>query len=431
MERRTTPHRDKKIGTPERRSVILVNPAHGNEPYILGAKIAVRVSALLVEQGLPDVQVVIPELYPENKRQERILREELNEQGALVHLDRELGQTLKKILFGANDFPGHLHRIINSASEVEEEIKNHFSRPFQAENIVTEEDKTFSPAEIIASIDASPRVLLPAPFRASAFPALLPEILVKAHAENIVPGITEDEWGRIMQQVEKVERGNDLRFLPRFHTFAYEALGERKGLSADKTYDLLQQDATNRSGWDVVYTPPMKSPAGQGQSDELHYGDGILAMYSGTASGLDDVEGASKDVGLHVYDNKTVLRDTTSIIADDRIKVVVSRAGQGTGWQVYLAAKPWVVTPYRTPDDPELYFDNKMLEQVGLGVVLQDTDKVYVEQALIDAQAMKPRLETLRRRQRQEFGTLDGIEFMAQRIVKELLKARDEGKLAL
>ena len=54
--------------------VILVNPAHGNEPYILGTAIARGVSNRLAKEGLGRARIVVPLMYGE--RQKRILLEE-------------------------------------------------------------------------------------------------------------------------------------------------------------------------------------------------------------------------------------------------------------------------------------------------------------------------------------------------------------------
>ena len=43
--------------------VILVNPSHGNEPFIMGTAFAQGVSQKLAEKGLPRAKIVVPLMY--------------------------------------------------------------------------------------------------------------------------------------------------------------------------------------------------------------------------------------------------------------------------------------------------------------------------------------------------------------------------------
>ncbi|MDE1768429.1 MAG: hypothetical protein KGH62_03610, partial [Candidatus Micrarchaeota archaeon] len=105
---------------------------------------------------------------------------------------------------------------------------------------------------------------------------------------------------------------------------------------------------------------------------------------------------------------------------DEKILAVFGRSGWGTGWQVQNLAKAWLVTKYDAGDDPEIYFNNITIEALNIGRVLG--------QEGIDLQEFKSLLEELPselRRvtsgQKERFGTLNGIEYVARIIADDLI----------
>ncbi|MDE1860050.1 MAG: hypothetical protein KGH67_06010, partial [Candidatus Micrarchaeota archaeon] len=161
----------------ERDKIIVVNPAHGNEPYILGSAIADAVRDRLADRGIKDVKILIPLLYGD--RQEGILREEHRGNLSHIYLDGDFGGILKDILFKDGDFASHLSVLNSNYNEVNCRVTERFlpGNQIQVRSLETGEPLIFNTEDIIATVDTAGRVLIPAPKRYFAFPELLSEIL--------------------------------------------------------------------------------------------------------------------------------------------------------------------------------------------------------------------------------------------------------------
>lgn len=391
--------------------VILVNPAHGNEPYILGTAIAKGVSDRLAQQGLGRAKIVVPLLYGD--RQKRILMEENPDAVGLIHYDEEFGEILRDVTFQNGDFSEHLRQINQHYDEVQRMLKQRFSvdaTNFTTRNLATNEIQTFSPRNVVAAVDTASRVVVEAPQRYFAFPLLISELLKKTQRANL--GFSDADTASLVEKMLKVESGYSQVFIPRINPLSYQY-----------SDDLSEQPA-EVEGRSRVYTPAMKKEyvRTEGKVDQ----PGIYVMFSGTGSIAETTHkliDAASEGGLKVYTNKEVEGATPvspDVLTDENILAVLGRAGWGTGWQVQNLALPWFVAPYEQGDDPEIYFNNKTIEALKMGKVLTDAD-MTPDRLREVIKGFSVGMQGINQRIKDEFGTLNGIDFMADAIASDFL----------
>ncbi len=96
------PAKESHASSMENRPILVINPGHGNEPFILATSIGMEVSKRFAQAGLEQPILVQPLLYGE--RQKRILLEENPGDESLIHYDEEYGRILQNIIFGSRRF---------------------------------------------------------------------------------------------------------------------------------------------------------------------------------------------------------------------------------------------------------------------------------------------------------------------------------------
>lgn len=396
--------------------VILINPAHGNEPYILGTAIARGVSNRLAKEGLGRAKIVVPLIYGD--RQKRILLEESGEDAGLIHFDESFGKILKDITFGNGDFHNHLTQIEAHYDEVHDLLRQRFSadsEDLDVRALVDGQVHALSPRNIVASIDTASRVSVEAPLRYFAFPILISELIREAQKEGL--GFSDADMAKLVNRMLKVESLYSQVFIPWINPLSH------------KYADNLSEQPKVVDGRSRIYTPAMKKEYEKttGKVEE----PGIYVMFSGTGSILDSTHALAKaatQAGLKVYSPPWVevegaTQVSPDVLNDENILAVFGRAGWGTGWQVQNLALPWIVTPYETSDDPEIYFNNKTVEALKMGKVLS-VGGVTPEKLVEAIKNLSVGTRALNDKIREKFGTLNGIDFMADAIAKDFLAKR-------
>ena len=111
---------------------IYVNPAHGNEPFILGALIADRIRT--------NETIVMPHLY--GQRQERILKEE-GVSGEVI-LDSNLAEIVRPLVFSGGDFHSHLSALVEKRECVEQEVRRYLGNKYGLPDVEINTGSRFS-----------------------------------------------------------------------------------------------------------------------------------------------------------------------------------------------------------------------------------------------------------------------------------------------
>ncbi len=217
-------------------------------------------------------------------------------------------------------------------------------------------------------------------------------------------------------------------FIPKVNTLSYQYLSDDPTKSMEQMYDEeLGNQPTVVDGRSRMYTPAMKPEMSEETHNEVH-DPGVYAMFSGHAANKETQAfiAAANDAGLTVYTNpwvkdvEGVSKVSPQALTDPRIVAFFGRAGWGTGWQAQNLAKPWFVTPYEKDDDPEIYFNNLVVQRLRMGKIV-DPSKLSVTDLARDITEISPGLRVLNRKIREEFGTTDGIRFIAEEVSKDYL----------
>ena len=189
---------------------------------------------------------------------------------------------------------------------------------------------------------------------------------------------------------------------------------------------LSSRQASTRRFADQRRTPPL-IPAPTSPAETLI--DGFYVSQSGI-NGLEYLYDQALSLPGRAYTNRvheSVPKDQIippRFIAHPSIKWVYARAAWNTIWLTNLTSTPMVCPSHQTGDHPEIYFNLQTVEHLGLAAVWErgrqplgefleglDTGELVSKQRAVYTDMLS------------EFGTLDGIEYCSQQIVKDYLQS--------
>ena len=107
------------------------------------------------------------------------------------------------------------------------------------------------------------------------------------------------------------------------------------------------------------------------------------------------------------------------MISNKKIIFQFARSGWGSVWHSLLAGTP-IVAPYFNPkDDLEIYFNNKAVEALGLGVIYRGQPLVEI---LEEREKIRTNYSNMRQYIKNTWGTLDGNAYCAKMFTEDFLK---------
>jgi len=401
-------------GRSEGRPILVLNPGHGNEPYILATAIGREVSKKFAAAGEKQPILVMPLLYGDRQRK-ILLEENPNPQDAqLLHLDEQMGEILKGVMFGSGDFQQHLTHVNTHYDEVEKMLSERYrldGQSITARNVATKDEIDLDPRNIIGVIETGNRVPVKVPHRYFAFPEVLSRVLHESmqHPEL---GFSESNMRKLADRMLRVEAAYSQIFVPWVSTFSYQDASD------------LDSQPQTIDGRSRIYTPAMKAdiPKTEGEVDP-----GVYIMFSGTGSAVEANQSmvrAAHEAGIKAYTPpwetmEGASKMPPSAMADSGIWAIGGRAGWGTGWQAMQLAKPWLVPPYQHGDDPEIFFNNQTIEALRLGRLV-GAGGISGSELSRAAQNISPGIRSLNAAIKDRFGTTDGIQYIADNIFQDL-----------
>jgi len=345
--------------------------ASGHEPYLIAAGVGKQIG-----------EVVVPQ-FPTYKAQPQILADWYGKDPK-IFLDQTAGQITDKLGYHG-DYREFIKINLREGENVKKELIEHL-RDFEAVSL-TGTKKQFKNPEIGVSIGAVTYVphLEKTHF---IYPCTNSEIVDQSpyHIEG------KEEFVKIARKEEEQYKRV---FIPEINTFSY------------KSREMLHNE---------VSTPPLKGSLINQQNIEK----GIFYNISGTGSELNTaVLDAVKKSNLVVYKPSFAdgpgIKSNPDVIFNSNCIAMVARAGWGTMWMCQRAEKPIIAPAFKENDDPETYHNNITIEKVGLGVVFDDFDPSVIERALARTEIIKG----LNKQLEMKFGTLDGLQYVAQKIQED------------
>lgn len=382
---------------------IITNFAYGTGPYLRTTDLAIAVNDEFENRGHARLGIIVPWVYGE--RQKRVMLEEFaehekNHQGEIM-LDVELGGLLRSVFYANATYEQALSKWVDSYKQVSDTAHRHLSGIIDVETL-SGEKLQINGKNIVMELSRSPRVrfdVAPAYFTSFAYVA---EILERARGVKEIE-VPFDLLEKGIEAANWVERGQRMRTIAWPATFAY-----------------IREHTPRYEG--EILVPPIAPPP---KPNDDVIDPGIFVTITGIP-GLERLYADARRLGLKLYSNDVdavqgSVKALPHIIPNKSMTLQFARAGWSSIWISMISGTPLVVPNFDAKDDPEIYFNNRSVKALGLGVV-------YYGQSLEDILKETPRIKESYRKIREEilarWGMLDGNRYCARIFVEDFLSIK-------
>ena len=376
---------------------IVTNFAYGTGPYLRTTELAIALNQRLFELGRERLGIIVPWVYGEKQRS--IMREEFGGYNTVhpgeILLDSHLGVLLRSVFYGNNTYEQALSLWVERGDAASREAQSHLLGILELEDL-SGRRVTVAGGEIVLELNRAPRLTYAvAPSYSATFAhisAILRAVLEVPEAEIRVD---RELVRRAIPLAERIERLQRLHFVAEPGTFSY--LGTRMRYPNEES------------------SPPIARPLA---THNKPLAPGIYVTVTGIP-GLERLYQEARGLGLTIYTNDPeavpgAKRLLPHVIPNPAIKFQFARSGWGSIWNSQLSGTPFVTPAYDPTDDPEIYFNNRCLEELGLGISYR---RESFKKLLELAEALRPRIKAINRAILARFGTYDGNRYIAERIV--------------
>jgi len=388
--------------------------AHGNGPYSRCAEWAIEVNNVRQERGLPRLPIVVPLVYPE--RQERILREEIainiSPDFLTLHpeeilFDKRQGELLAKLMFKQKYYSDNLRILSRDYQKIEEQTQKHLETIAQLETF----DKRIIDIDLRdcafqLGLNNRMQTGLPNQFYTAGGAGPFDELLERAIADNEI-ALDKEVMRNTLSIAQKMIANQKMIFSNYPGVFSYD--DDRKLRDVEKlTPSFIHPPKPD--------TTPLPNK-------------GIYLLMTGIdgirESGMYD---AVLELGMQIYAPGFSIKTLPDEIKDKAISLNPSqinnpnilaqyaRAGWSSVWLSHLSNKGFLTLAYQKNDDPEMLFNERGIVKLELGAVIRDNPRAALEESIELAQHIEKFNEYLI----QEYGTLDGIKYAAEKVVDYL-----------
>lgn len=380
---------------------IITNFAYGFGPFLRTTELALATADMLSKRTRERFGVIVPWVYGEPQKQ--ILLEEfggiLAARPEVVVLDKRIGAELELIFYGEKGYAASLKYYSQNHERVASDINAYIAKGVIAETFAGE-PVSIERSSIAMCISRAPRVYFDVePSYYTSF-AYVSEILERSLD---VPAVAADRelCESLIPHSVDVETRHRLHFIADPATFSH--LGQRPPRYAGE-----------------ILTPPNALPPKGTNCGEIERG--IFVTVTGIP-GLNRLFHEARQLGFRFYSNKPqVIPDATRALPHAlscrNIRLHFARAGWGSIWYSQFTGVPLVVPKYDPHDDPEIYFNNECIEQLGLGIIY---DGQPLSELLAQTDAYQEAAARENARVEAAYGTMNGVEYTAERIADDYL----------
>jgi hypothetical protein len=370
-----------KLAFPVRtmRPCVLLLPAHGNAPYLLGAKIA-------HDCGW---DMLIPDFYGEVQLQ--ILKSEFPDYLNGIFLSKELGNLLLPALRDASGpvrLDDHTEMFKITSEKIDQSIIELLSKGVKGKalNGTTKILKGFSAAlncGLPVQSHISPTYFV--------FTGKMSEIYRLSDYKSRNTVWLSDLWTKLEQTFQKI-------FIPQLNALSY----------------------LNYDSGGIQFTPSLGRPY---QIDSVHEIEKtILVVPSGTRLNLTDINRLIQSSSIpcitltNAPSELGIPRFPSSIWGNPNVIGTLARAGWGTIWQCLLNRKPIGTVPVSSTEDPEISHSVKAIQWSGIGVLLGNS----MDPLLNHMNNYLRNIDHVLENDLKQFGTTDGIGYISNILKMEL-----------
>ncbi len=420
---------------------IVTNFAYGTGPYLRTTDLAIAFNDELEIAGYKRMGIIVPWVYGE--KQKRVMLEEFSEHEKKypgeIMLDKKLGELLCSIFYADSTYEEALSAWVKNYREVSLHAYQHLSFDVEVETFGGEK-RIIDGTKIAVELSRSPRLRYNvAPSYVTSF-ANVADILERAQA---IPEIAVDH--ELLKQgvkaAEWVERNQKMRCVAWPATFGYlcpnfsdschsresgnpDYNKEKFGFSRPKSgmTEMIGDMSCVDKGryYDEIFVPPIAPPP---QPNNAEIEKGIFVTITGIP-GLERLYQDAKRLGLKLYSNDTdavpeSIYMSPHVIPNKNIICQFARAGWSSIWISMISGTPLVVPDFDSHDDPEIYFNNRSVEELGLGIVYRGQP---FEKILEQVPRIKKSSENVKKQILDKWGTIDGNRHCAKMFVDDFLK---------
>lgn len=352
---------------------IVTNFAYGTGPYLMTTKLAVAFNDELAKAGHERFGIIVPWIYGE--KQKKIMAEEVSDKDLIF--DEELGNILRGAFYGNETFEAYLQRWTENFQKISQSANSYLLSNYGK--------------DIVVELNRSPRVLYGvAPAYSTSF-SHLSQIFEKSLTAKDISIKTS-----LLESAKKctleIEQKQNLHAIAYPGTFSY-------------------RDYQSKYKNEVLVPPLSRVP--EKNEDEIESG---IYVYLTGIPGLERLYEEARKFGVRVYTNET---HSPRIIPNKNILFHFARAGWASVWYSLLSGTPLVIPIFDAKDDPEIYFNNLAIEEMGIAVIYRGQS---FEEMLKELEKVKKRSGELRGEILNKFGTMDGIRYSAKLFAEDFLK---------
>lgn len=379
---------------------VVTNFAYGTGPYLRTTELICALNDERERRGQPRLPAIIPLVYGE--RQREVMREEFvahdrAHPGELL-LDPKLGELLGSVFYANSTYEESLKKWIATANEVSKKIRAHLSSTIVVETVWGAK-QTVDARRIVAEINRSPRIHFGvAPAFSTTF----------GYVADILGGALRAGRSQVDADPELLKKGVAL-------ADAVEGRQELHCMAYPATFS-WSPDFKDRYGGTLV--PPITSLPKTSDED---LAEGLFVTITGIP-GLERLYTAARALGLRLYSNLPnavpgSVKALPQVVRNPAIRLQFARSGWGSVWLSMLSGTPIVVPEFDSRDDPEIYFNNRAVEALGIGIVYRGQPLAEI---LTLAEEVKKRCAAVRADILARWGTLAGNDVCAKLIADRL-----------
>lgn len=374
---------------------IITNFAYGTGPYLRTTELAIALNRELESAGTERLGVIVPWVYGE--KQKRVMLEEFGEHEAAhpgeILLDRRLGELLGRVFYsGERAYEAALRRWVEEGNAISREAEDYLSGALSVEDLSGRRSEIRG-QDIALELGRAPRI---------AFGTAPVYNVTFGYISEILEHVLAEPRGAIAVDHKLVRRAIPL-------ATALEGEAVFHGLAEPGTFTYLA-DRKPRYPTGVAIPPTISPP--RPSTEPL--AEGIYVTITGIP-GLERLYAEARHLGLKLYSNDPAAVPGSEylsphLIPNPGIKLQFARSGWGSVWLSQLSDTPFVAPAYDPTDDPEMYFNNRCLEALGLGIIYRGQPLAEI---LDQSERLRSGITAFNDRLRERFGTLDGNAYAA------------------
>lgn len=368
----------------------VVNPGYGTGPYLRGVELGLAMNEILEANGHARRMIVVPLLYGE--RQKRILLEEFSAHRHEILLDPELGSLVAGTLYSGADksFADALRQFTQQSVSMSDAGAAHVRKGRTFENL-DGKNVVFPEAADIAELQVNPRISFSGDRVYALCHGHFSEVLDRARD---VPYFAQyagtlDEAVQCARQIEQMR--------------TIHATAHPNSFSFDDEHRLTYPNEQ--------MVPPWVKPQAIEEVPER----GVYLTLTGIP-GLERLYSAAQGLGVKLYSNDPSRIPGSSkasprVLGSENILFQFARTGWSSVWLSVLTGTPLVTPDFDPSDDPEIYFNNRTVEELGLGVVYRGQPLQEILDCLPE---VRETYRAMHEKLLKEHGTLDGLQKSAE-----------------